>query len=318
MNVMVARYMDSMNKRLCLCFSILLLFGCAKEGRNVSYEYEEGDIDATDEETAEEIAKILKGEELIVKPLIGSGYVHSDMENPIVVEDEEGYNVVEASKESGNLEWYGVNITKVVLDASDLVDRVNAAYDSYSDQEEDLEGIRGENLGESNIRESFDSFDFDIETAILNTELASRFLGRWVSDCEYILGACQDAIKSFPDTNPKGALKHLWANDIDEQIRLMKKAKSTLDKAKIPTTVTYKDIDMYSKKLHELEGLKENKKPTRSGRRFNKSNEHPYIKMPSNTKNLMTGTGNIGICGMKQIRNCSHPMTLMKIMTTMK
>ena len=103
------------------------------------YEYEEGDIDATDEETAEEIAKTLKGEELIVKPLIGSGYVHSDMENPIVVEDEEGYNVVETSKEGVDLEWYGVNITKVVLDASDLVDRVNAAYDSYSDQEEDLE-----------------------------------------------------------------------------------------------------------------------------------------------------------------------------------
>ena len=103
------------------------------------YEYEEGDIDATDEETAEEITKILKGEELIVKPLIGSGYVHSDMENPIVVEDEEGYNVVETSKEGVDLEWYGVNITKVVLDASDLADKVNAAYDSYSDQEEDLE-----------------------------------------------------------------------------------------------------------------------------------------------------------------------------------
>lgn len=103
------------------------------------YEYEEGDIDATDEETAEEITKILKGEELIVKPLIGSGYVHSDMENPIVVEDEEGYNVAETSKEGVDLEWYGVNITKVVLDASDLADKVNAAYDSYSDQEEDLE-----------------------------------------------------------------------------------------------------------------------------------------------------------------------------------
>ena len=46
---------------------------------------------------------------------------------------------METSKESGNLEWYGVNITKVVLDASDLADKVNAAYDSYSDQEEDLE-----------------------------------------------------------------------------------------------------------------------------------------------------------------------------------
>lgn len=103
------------------------------------YEYEEGDIDATDEETAEEIAKVLKGEELIVKPLIGGGYVHSDIENPIVVEDEEGYNVVETSKEGVDLEWYGVNITKVVLDASDLANRVNAAYDSYSDQEEDLE-----------------------------------------------------------------------------------------------------------------------------------------------------------------------------------
>ena len=103
------------------------------------YDYEEGDVDATDEETAEEIAKTLKGEELIVKPLIGSGYVHSDIESPIVVEDEEGYNVVETSKEGVDLEWYGVNITKVVLDASDLADKVNAAYDSYSDQDEDLE-----------------------------------------------------------------------------------------------------------------------------------------------------------------------------------
>ena len=36
-----------MKKISCLCFSILLLFGCAKEGRNVSYEYEEGDLKLT-------------------------------------------------------------------------------------------------------------------------------------------------------------------------------------------------------------------------------------------------------------------------------
>jgi hypothetical protein len=32
---------------LCLCFSILLLIGCTKEGRNVSYEYSEGDLKLT-------------------------------------------------------------------------------------------------------------------------------------------------------------------------------------------------------------------------------------------------------------------------------
>ena len=32
---------------LCLCFSIFLLIGCTKEGRNVSYEYSEGDLKLT-------------------------------------------------------------------------------------------------------------------------------------------------------------------------------------------------------------------------------------------------------------------------------
>ena len=36
-----------MKKIICICFSILLLIGCAKEGRNVSYEYEEGDLKLT-------------------------------------------------------------------------------------------------------------------------------------------------------------------------------------------------------------------------------------------------------------------------------
>jgi len=36
-----------MKKILCLCFSILLLMGCIKDGRNVHYEYEEGDLKLT-------------------------------------------------------------------------------------------------------------------------------------------------------------------------------------------------------------------------------------------------------------------------------
>jgi hypothetical protein len=36
-----------MKKILCLCFNILLLIGCTKEGRNVSYEYSEGDLKLT-------------------------------------------------------------------------------------------------------------------------------------------------------------------------------------------------------------------------------------------------------------------------------
>ena len=36
-----------MKKILCLCFSIFLLIGCAKEGRNVSYEYENGNLKLT-------------------------------------------------------------------------------------------------------------------------------------------------------------------------------------------------------------------------------------------------------------------------------
>lgn len=36
-----------MKKILCLCFNILLLIGCTKEGRNVSYEYSEEDLKLT-------------------------------------------------------------------------------------------------------------------------------------------------------------------------------------------------------------------------------------------------------------------------------
>ena len=36
-----------MKKIFFLCFSILLLAGCSKDGRNVSYEYSEGDLKLT-------------------------------------------------------------------------------------------------------------------------------------------------------------------------------------------------------------------------------------------------------------------------------
>ena len=210
------------------------------------YEYEEGDIDATDEETAEEIAKTLKGEELIVKPLIGSGYVHSDMENPIVVEDEEGYNVVETSKEGVDLEWYGVNITKVALDASDLADKVNAAYDSYSDQEEDLE----------------------------------------------------EAWKS-PKTKIKEA-KHTYVSNkefMSEMHKLHKKGMKgagviyTFDDKKIFSLGEYYtdySLDVF-RGMYKLTGeyaAEVNRKPNwYMGNSLKEATKHPYIKMPSNTKN---------------------------------
>lgn len=36
-----------MKKILCLCFSIFLLIGCAKEGKKVSYEYSRRDLKLT-------------------------------------------------------------------------------------------------------------------------------------------------------------------------------------------------------------------------------------------------------------------------------
>ena len=210
------------------------------------YEYEDGDIDATDEETAEEIAKILKGEELIVKPLIGSGYVHSDMENPIVVEDEEGYNVVETSKESGNLEWYGVNITKVVLDASDLADRVNAAYDSYSDQEEDLE--EAWKSPKTKIKEAK-------HTYVSNKEFMSE-------------------MRKLHKKGMKGA-GVIYAFD---------------DKKIFSLGEYYTDysLDVF-RSMYKLTGeyaAEVNRKPDwYMGNSLKEATEHPYIKMPSNTKN---------------------------------
>ena len=210
------------------------------------YEYEEGDIDATDEETAEEIAKILKGEELIVKSLIGGGYVHSDMENPIVVEDEEGYNVVETSKESGNLEWYGVNITKVVLDASDLVDRVNAAYDSYSDQEEDLE--EAWKSPKTKIKEAK-------HTYVSNKEFMSE-------------------MRKLHKKGMKGA-GVIYAFD---------------DKKIFSLGEYYTDysLDVF-RGMYKLTGgyaAEVNRKPNwYMGNSLKEATEHPYIKMPSNTKN---------------------------------
>ena len=210
------------------------------------YEYEEGDIDATDEETAEEIEKILKGEELIVKPLISGGYVHSDMENPIVVEDEEGYNVVETSKESGNLEWYGVNITKVVLDASDLADRVNAAYDSYSDQEEDLE--EAWKSPKTKIKEAK-------HTYVSNKEFMSE-------------------MRKLHKKGMKGA-GVIYAFD---------------DKKIFSLGEYYTDysLDVF-RGMYKLTGeyaAEVNRKPNwYMGNSLKEATKHPYIKMPSNTKN---------------------------------
>lgn len=210
------------------------------------YEYEEGDIDATDEETAEEIAKTLKGEELIVKPLIGSGYVHSDMENPIVVEDEEGYNVVETSKEGVDLEWYGVNITKVVLDASDLADKVNAAYDSYSDQEEDLE-------------EAWKSPKIKIKEA----------KHTYVSNKEFM-----SEMRKLHKKGMKGA-GVIYAFD---------------DKKIFSLGEYYTDysLDVF-RGMYKLTGeyaAEVNRKPNwYMGNSLKEATKHPYIKMPSNTKN---------------------------------
>ena len=36
-----------MKKILCLCFSLLIISGCKKDGRTVNYEYSEGDLKLT-------------------------------------------------------------------------------------------------------------------------------------------------------------------------------------------------------------------------------------------------------------------------------
>ena len=98
----------------------------------------------------------------------------------------------------------------------------------------------------------------DIYENIRDPKFANRFLGRLVSDCEYILNACMDAYEKGYANSKKGALIHLWAqNDVDEQISLMRACKKTLDKAKVKSRISDEDIDRYETKLKRIESLKE-------------------------------------------------------------
>lgn len=97
----------------------------------------------------------------------------------------------------------------------------------------------------------------DIYENIRDPKFASQFLGRLVSDCDYILGACMDAYDKGYCTSRRGALTHLWAKDVDDQISLMRACKKTLDKAKIKSRTSDEDIDRYETKLKRIESLKE-------------------------------------------------------------
>ena len=98
----------------------------------------------------------------------------------------------------------------------------------------------------------------DIYKDIRDPKFANQFLGRLVSDCEYILNACMDAYERGEVKDKKGALRHLWAqNDVDEQISLMRACKRTLDKAKVKSRISDEDIDRYETKLKRIESLKE-------------------------------------------------------------
>lgn len=100
----------------------------------------------------------------------------------------------------------------------------------------------------------------DIYEDIRDPKFANQFLGRLVSDCEYILNACMDAYERGEVKDKKGALRHLWAqNNVDEQISLMRACKRTLDKHGIKTRTSYEDINDYESKLKRIEKFNESK-----------------------------------------------------------
>lgn len=109
------------------------------------------------------------------------------------------------------------------------------------------------------LKENYESkYEKDIYEDIRDPKFANRFLGRLVSDCEYILNACMDAYESGDVRDRKGALRHLWAqNDVDEQISLMRACKRTLDKHGIESRTSYEDINDYESKLKRIEKFNE-------------------------------------------------------------
>ena len=99
-------------------------------------------------------------------------------------------------------------------------------------------------------------YNRNIYESIKDPEFANHFLGRLVSDCEYVLNLCMGVYDGYP-SSLKATLKHLWAHNIDEQISLMKACKKILDKHRINPGISNEDISDYESKLKELENFNE-------------------------------------------------------------
>lgn len=115
-------------------------------------------------------------------------------------------------------------------------DIINAVEKKYPQ----LKGYETENhkgvwfyLNDINLKESIDTSEYTHK----DSKFKYMLLDRLKQDCEYFLG------------NGNGAEKHLWAGNIDDQIKLMKDLYNSFSDNQKPEWISIEDIDNYEKQM---------------------------------------------------------------------
>ena len=115
-------------------------------------------------------------------------------------------------------------------------DIINAVEKKYPQ----LKGYETENhrgvwfyLNDINLKESIDTSEYTHK----DSKFKYMLLDRLKQDCEYFLG------------NGNGAEKHLWAGNIDDQIKLMKDLYNSFSDDQKPEWISMEDIEKYEKEM---------------------------------------------------------------------
>lgn len=115
-------------------------------------------------------------------------------------------------------------------------DIINAVEKKYPQ----LKGYETENhrgvwfyLNDINLKESIDTSEYTHK----DSKFKYMLLDRLKQDCEYFLG------------NGNGAEKHLWAGNIDDQIKLMKDLYNSFSDSQKPEWISMEDIEKYEEEM---------------------------------------------------------------------
>lgn len=115
-------------------------------------------------------------------------------------------------------------------------DIINAVEKKYPQ----LKGYETENhrgvwfyLNDINLKESIDTSEYTHK----DSKFKYMLLDRLKQDCEYFLG------------NGNGAEKHLWAGNIDDQIKLMKDLYNSFSDNQKPEWISMEDIEKYEEEM---------------------------------------------------------------------